>query len=215
MNAAGASSGNTWRGLLAAVLAALVLAAVEARATVLLDTFGPATTTPGANYFLTNHEGNGQSLAVPFSTSTAVTVDSILAAISGTGSVTLGIMANVGVDLAGVPSNVYLHSTVLTNPTANVSLAGLGWTLAAGDYWLAAIGVDPFDGHWRGGDRETDFAFTRITDPVTDWVHFTTDLPDFEVPAARISTGAATPEPATVALIAAGLLNLALRRRRP
>ena len=126
---------------------AAAFASAEANATVLLNTFAPLNATPGPNYHLNNGSvsgpGNGQSLAVPFTAGAAVTVDSILAAISGTGSVTLGIMA----DASGVPSNVYLHSTILTDPAANVSLAGLGWALAAGDYWLAAIGVDPYDGN--------------------------------------------------------------------
>jgi len=140
---------------------------------------------------------------VPFTTASAVSVDSILAAIQGSGDVTLGIMT----DATGLPSNTYLYSTVLANPVANVSLTGLGWALGAGNYWLAAVGVDGFNGSWPGGDNVTlGWAFTPSGSVITDWFSAAVG---FEVPAARITANAAVPEPVTLLLITTGLLGFA------
>lgn len=199
------SISRTARRLLIAGMIALSFTAVNAQAGVLLDTFAPGDTAPGTDWALYNFGGIGQSLAVSFTTASTVTVDSILAAISGTGNVTFGIMSAA----TGLPSNTFLYSTVLTDPLANVSLTGLNWVLGTGDYWLAAVGQDSFSGVWTGGTiTGPGFSFTNPS--ITNW------LPDnFSAhAAARITT--AVPEPETYAMMLAGLglLGVFARRRK-
>ena len=119
---------------IAILLAGLSLATQEVRADILLNTTaapgvatgGPLLVAPGVN---------GQSLAVRFITTNTEIVSSVLATLYGTGHVTLGIMA----DASGAPANSFLYSSTVTNPTDNISLTGLTWSLNAGTYWLAAI----------------------------------------------------------------------------
>lgn len=197
-----------WRKLCAVAMIALSFTAVEVQAEVLLDTFAAGNTAPGPSWSLysetdVNGGYSGQGLAVSFSASSAVTIDSILAAITGSGNVTLGIMSDVG----GVPANSFLHSTVLSNPTANVSLTGLNWALGAGNYWLAAVGQAGFSGTWPGGITGAGWAFT-MNSP-TNWLPTSGN----DNPAARITT--AVPEPETYAMLLAGLgLMGAMARRR-
>lgn len=193
---------------------ALFLCSTSVRATSVLDTFGPGDSATGGNWSLYNPtlpvpEGaqEGQSLAVPFSLADVTTIDSILTSISGAGSYGLYIVA----DAAGLPTGAILYSTTLTDPTANVLVTGVGVTLAAGDYWLAAKAAYGSGGAWRGGGvagtRPWAFTFSAVD---TNWVHTVTD----DAPAARIT---AVPEPGAWALMVGGvalLVGLARRRAR-
>jgi len=200
------SDGSTvsgWRGFVIAGVLAASCAAAQAHAEVLLDTFGPGNSTIGLNLGVFNNgQGGYFSQAVAFSTPSTVTVDAILAAIKGTGSANFGIMG----DAAGLPSNSFLYSVVLNDPVANVSLTGLGWTLGAGTYWLAAVANPGFSGGWdtalRPGRPATDAAFD-----IPGWSLSTVN------PAARITTAVPEPETYTMLLAGLGLLGFLARRR--
>lgn len=200
-------------GLLAGAVSAVLLA-LPAQATVVLDTFGPGDTANGPRWSIDNPSpaGGGQSLAVPFTLTEAFNVDDILAAIRGTGSFSLGIVAG-----AELPAGSFVYSTtlVLNEPSGNVSLNGLGWALQAGNYWLvskAQASQGGTFGEWRGGGSSaTPWAFT--VDAVdTGWIFSGTS----DAPAARI-TVSAIPEPGTWALMLGGLAlcAAAVRRRQP
>ena len=170
-------------GAMSGALSAVLLA-LPAQAAVVLDTFGPGDTANGQNWALFNPDpsGGGQSLAVPFSLVETSTISNILTSIDGTGNYDLGIVAG-----SGLPTGAFVFSTVLTDPSANVSVSGLGWTLAAGDYWLVSKAQAGAFGAWRGGTQPgtTPWAFTF--DAVdTDWVLTgTSDAPGATSPSAR------------------------------
>lgn len=190
------------------VAALTMLGAAPAHALVVLDTFGPADTAPGLTWSLYNPDpaAGGQSLAVPFNLVGAVTVDSILTSIDGTGVFSLRIVA----DAAGLPTGSVLFSTALSNPTANTLASGLGWSLAAGNYWLAAEATAGSNGGWKGGDQvgTQNWAFTF--DAVnTAW----NGTGPNDAPAARINV-TAVPEPGTWALMLGGVALLAWQLRR-
>lgn len=196
------SASGAWRNWALAGAIAASCTATQAQANVLLDTFGPGNSTIGLNLGIGNNgQGGYFSQAVSFSTTSAVTVDAILAAVTGTGTANFGIMG----DAAGLPSNSFLYSVALNNPVANVSLTGLGWTLGAGTYWLAAVANPGFSGGWdtalRPGRAASDVAF---------------DIPGWSLsvvtPAARITT--AVPEPETYAMLLAGLGLMGFMARR-
>jgi len=111
--------------------------------------------------------GNGgQSIALPFSSPTAVVIDGIKAYIamaSGfTGSFNIGIMA----DASGVPSGTFLDEvSVPTGPvSAPIILASLSWPISGGTpYWLAAIATQgTYRAEWQFNNSLSGvYAYTR------------------------------------------------------
>jgi len=177
---------------------ALLLGAAPAHAEIVLDTFGPGNTANGQFWSL----NAAQSLAVPFTLTETSSVDTILTSISGTGTFSLNIVANVGV----LPGGDVLFSTVLTNPTANVLVSGLGWTLGAGNYWLTSATSAGPGPTWQGGAVPgTQWAFTQGS------IWNLASLGD--APAARINVSP-VPEPATWLLMLGGAALLGRRALR-
>jgi PEP-CTERM motif len=179
-----------------AVATASMFVAMPARATVVLDSFGPSDSAGGTPYTLSPIN----SLAVAFTLDTASTITDILTSIAGNGSFTLGVVAG-----AGLPSGAFVQSTVLTDPKA-ASASGLGWTLEAGSYWLVSRpAADGFGGWAGGGQPGNAWAFASSG----SWTSGGTS----DAPAARI-TVTAIPEPGTWALMLGGLAVCAAAVRR-
>src|SRR4030081_1076983 len=143
--------------ILTAALVAASLSASSASATVLIDTI-TAPYLPGAGWAVDNNGGNGQSVALRFSSGTATTITDITAYIGSFGSINFGIMA----DLAGAPSGSFLDSTVVSLSTSNpVILSSLNWSVVAGStYWLAAIAPDGNFAGWNYDSSVGTFAYT-------------------------------------------------------
>ncbi len=186
--------------------AILLLAALagQAQATVVLDTYGPNNTSPGIPWSVVKAYNLHQNLALRFSLSQTSSIDSILSSLQGDGNATFGIMSNA----LDRPSNTWLYSTNLLNPTQHSLLTPSNWILDAGTYWLTAYANERFSGNWQGGATNSPYSFTHI--PMVWYAS-----QGIDAPAARI-TVSAVPEPATYGMLLAGMLLVAgaARRRR-
>ncbi|MBJ7313536.1 PEP-CTERM sorting domain-containing protein [Rugamonas sp. CCM 8940] len=143
-----------------------------------------------------------QSLALRFSLSQTSSIDSILSSLQGDGNATFGIMSNA-VDR---PSNTWLYSATLHNPTQHSLLTPSNWILGAGTYWLTAYANDGFSGNWQGGATNSPYSFTQ--NPMVWYAS-----QGIDAPATRI-TVSAVPEPATYGMLLAGMLLVAGAARR-
>jgi len=192
----------------ASVLLASVAAHASATGTVVLDTY-PAGQDPfGWPSQVFADAGARQDVAVPFTLTSATSIQSILTSLDGLGGVTLGILASQGSTPVG---GAWLYSAHLTDPVMNTTLSPTGWSLGAGSYWLAAVADTSFDGQWQSGTE--DYSGDWAQAGTGGWTAVTSTF--IGMPAARITVAAAVREPGTCGLmLAAGLLLAAAARRK-
>ena len=203
---------------LVAIAGLLVGLSGQASAATILDTTNshsmliPPVAGVGNGVVIESSCGATLSAAIPFTLSSAGTIQSVQAYIYefvGLSSVTIGIMSNTGTN---VPNGTFIDSSIVAgtpSPTGPINLTP-NWSLAAGTYWLAAVGT-PGALEWQtlngaiGG-----YAIGNGTGSAGSWTGVSGELEPMALITGTVSGVSPVPLPATLPLFATGLGALGL-----
>ena len=126
-------------GLSSQASAATILDTTNSQSMLLPPVFGV-----GNGQIIESSPAPGQSIGIPFTLSSAGTIQSVTAYIAefvGLSSVEIGIMNNS----VNVPNGSFISGDTFTvaapNPAVPINQTGLNWSLAAATYWLVAVGA--------------------------------------------------------------------------
>ena len=201
---------QTLSKIAASVLLASVAAHACAAGSVVLDSYPVGDDPFGWPSQVFADGSSREDIAVPFTLTSATSIQSILTSLDGVGGVTLGVLASQGSTPVG---GAWLYSIQLTDPVMNTPLSPTGWSLGAGTYWLAAVADVGFVGQWQSGTEDYSGDWARAD--ANGWSAVTSTF--IGMPAARITVdsrrrGAGARHDAL--MLAGGLLVAAVARRK-
>lgn len=194
------------------ILALIATGAIGAQAATLVDTGTPNGEFVGAEVI-----DSSQSIAGEFSLAAATSLSSISAHLLG-GAAGETFTISLYDDAASAPGSLLFSTTATYGADGWNGASGLGWNLAAGNYWVGfEVGANDTLGNDSGigGLLDVGAPNPLLHTAVNQGDGYqTTDQPiSFGL---RVDSVSAVPEPASMALMFAGLglVGLTLRRRR-